>query len=71
MKHNAVTKAATLGEGISGVSSEELSLINAYAPFNRLNFTGTVSLPSYLKQLGYSAAQELDRRLNELMNAHK
>ena len=30
MKHNAVTKAATLGEGISGVSSEELSLINAY-----------------------------------------
>lgn len=59
---NAIKGYATVpltGGGTNGTEYEMLTgnsmtLINAYAPFNRLNFTDAVSLPGYLKQFGYS-----------------
>ena len=36
------------------LTSNSVSLINAYAPFNRLDMTDQVALPNYLKGLGYA-----------------
>lgn len=44
---------ATEYEMLTGNSA---SLLNVYAPFNRMTFTDTVTLPSYLKTLGYATA---------------
>lgn len=36
------------------LTGNSASLLNLYAPFNRMTFTETVTLPSYLKALGYA-----------------
>ena len=38
------------------LTGNSASLLNLYAPFNRMSFTETVTLPSYLKSLGYATA---------------
>ena len=49
-----LTGGGTNGTEYEMLTGNSMTLINAYAPFNRLNFTDTVSLPQYLKGLGYS-----------------
>ena len=49
-----VTGGGTNGTEYEMLTGNSMSLVNAYAPFNRLNFTHTVTLPSYLKSLGYA-----------------
>jgi len=49
-----LTGGGTNGTEYEMLTGNSMTLINAYAPFNRLNFTDTVTLPRYLKQLGYS-----------------
>lgn len=38
------------------LTGNSASLLNVYAPFNRMTFAETVTLPSYLKTLGYATA---------------
>ena len=49
-----LTGGGTNGTEYEMLTGNSMTLINAYAPFNRLNFADTVTLPRYLKQLGYS-----------------
>ncbi|MBQ6346510.1 MAG: LTA synthase family protein [Clostridia bacterium] len=49
-----LTGGGTNGTEYEMLTSNSMTLINAYAPFNRLNFADTVTLPRYLKQLGYA-----------------
>ena len=49
-----LTGGGTNGTEYEMLTANSMTLINAYAPFNRLNFTDAVSLPSYLKRFGYS-----------------
>ena len=49
-----LTGGGTNGTEYEMLTGNSMTLINAYAPFNRLNFTDTITLPRYLKQLGYS-----------------
>ncbi len=37
------------------LTGNSTSLINAYSPYNRLDFSNQIALPTYLKQFGYSA----------------
>ena len=49
-----LTGGGTNGTEYEMLTGNSMTLINAYAPFNRLNFTDALSLPQYLKQFGYS-----------------
>lgn len=49
-----LTGGGTNGTEYEMLTGNSMTLINAYAPFNRLNFADTMTLPRYLKQLGYT-----------------
>ncbi len=63
-----LTGGGTNGTEYEMLTGNSMSLINAYAPFNRLNFTDTVSLPGYLKQLGYNT---IGAHPHESQNYHR
>lgn len=50
-----LTGGGTNGTEYEMLTGNSMTLINAYAPFNRLNFTDALALPNYLKQFGYNA----------------
>jgi len=63
-----LTGGGTNGTEYEMLTGNSMTLINAYAPFNRLNFTDTVTLPRYLKQLGYAT---IGAHPHESQNYHR
>ena len=63
-----LTGGGTNGTEYEMLTGNSMSLVNAYAPFNRLNFTNSVSLPGYLKQLGYAT---IGAHPHESQNYHR
>jgi len=63
-----LTGGGTNGTEYEMLTGNSMTLINAYAPFNRLNFTDAVALPNYLKKLGYAT---LAAHPHESQNYHR
>lgn len=63
-----LTGGGTNGTEYEMLTGNSMSLVNAYAPFNRLNFTDSVCLPGYLKELGYAT---IGAHPHESQNYHR
>ncbi len=63
-----LTGGGTNGTEYEMLTGNSMSLVNAYAPFNRLNFTDTICLPGYLERLGYST---IGAHPHESQNYHR